>query len=74
MQRIRTISQLGMEVKITCHQSLPIYQILSPKIKELNALGLSNKNISAKLKIDKKTVAKGLAEPEIKGSFLSTDV
>jgi hypothetical protein len=49
-----------MQIKIPCHQSLPVYQVLAPKIKELHALGLSNKDIAARLKINKKTVAKGL--------------
>jgi DNA-binding NarL/FixJ family response regulator len=50
-----------MQVKIPCHQSLPVYQALSSKIKELKVLGLSNDNIAAKLKINRKTVGKGLA-------------
>jgi len=39
---------------------MPIYQILSPKIKELKALGLSNEDIADRLKINRKTVKKGL--------------
>ena len=38
--RIRTISQIPMKVKIPCHQAVPIYKVLAPKIKELKALGL----------------------------------
>ncbi len=59
-QRIRTIAQLEMKVKIPCHESVPIYRVLSEKIKELKALGLFNDEIADKLKINKKTVAKGL--------------
>ena len=49
-----------MQVKIPCHQTLPIYQVWASKIKELKALGLSNEEIAIRLKIDKKTVGKGL--------------
>ncbi len=50
-----------MQVKIPCHQTLPIYQVLASKIKELKVLGLSNNEIAICLKIYKKTVVKGLA-------------
>ena len=59
-QRIRTIAQLEMKVKIPCHESVPIYKVLSEKIKELKALGLFNEEIAARLGINKKTVAKSL--------------
>lgn len=59
-QRVRTIVQVEMKVKIPCHKSISIYQILSEKIKELKALGLTNRDIALKLKINKKTVTKGL--------------
>jgi DNA-binding transcriptional regulator YhcF (GntR family) len=49
-----------MKVKISCHENVPIYQVLSDKIKELKALGLYNEEIALRLKINKKTVAKGL--------------
>jgi DNA-binding transcriptional regulator YhcF (GntR family) len=49
-----------MLVKIPSHQTLPIYQILATMVKELKALGLSNKEISTTLKIHGKTVMKGL--------------
>ena len=49
-----------MKVKIPCHENVPIYQMLSEKIKELKALGLFNEDIAVRLKINKKTVAKGL--------------
>ncbi len=38
----------------------PLYKKLSPKIRELKALGLTNKKIIAKLKINRKIVLKGL--------------
>jgi transposase len=49
-----------MLVKIPSHQTLPIYQILATMVKELKALGLSNKEISTTLKIHGKTVMNGL--------------
>jgi orotate phosphoribosyltransferase-like protein len=39
---------------------MPVYQVLAPKIRELKALGLSNEDIAARLKIHRKTAAKGL--------------
>ena len=58
--RIRAISQVEMSIKIPCHQSLPIYQILAKKIQKLKALGMTYKDIAFKLAINQKTVAKGL--------------
>ena len=58
--RIRTISQILMKVKIPCHQYVPVLKVLSEKIKELKALGLSNNEIAIRLKIHQKTVVKGL--------------
>jgi len=49
-----------MRIKIPCHENVPIYQVLSEKIKKLKALGLFNEEIAVRLKINKKTVAKGL--------------
>ena len=37
---VRTISQITMQMKIPCYQSLPIYQVLSLKIKELKIYSL----------------------------------
>jgi hypothetical protein len=59
-QPIRTFSQIPVQVKIPCHQALPVYQVLASKIKELKALGLSNNNIASRLKVHKTTVVKGL--------------
>ncbi len=42
--------------QILCH--IPLYQRLSPKIKQLKALGMSNDDIATKLKISRKTVNK----------------
>jgi hypothetical protein len=50
-----------VQVKIPCHQALPIYQVMAPKIKELKFLGMSYREISEKLGIDKKTVEKSLS-------------
>lgn len=49
-----------MKVKIPCLESVPIYQIMSDKIKELKALGLFNEEIAMRLGINKKTVTQGL--------------
>jgi len=50
-----------MKAKILCPENVAIYQILSPKIKELKTLGLLNEEIAIRLGIHKKTVKKGLA-------------
>jgi hypothetical protein len=39
---------------------MAIYQKLAPKIKEMKALGMSYRDISIRLGIDKKTVGKAL--------------
>jgi len=57
---IRTVSQISMQVKIPCHQTLPIHEVLAPKIRELKALRMTNRDIAAKLRIDRKTVAKAI--------------
>jgi hypothetical protein len=49
-----------MKVKVPCHENVPIYQVLSEKIKELKVLRMTNKDIALRLKIDKKNVTKGL--------------
>ena len=59
--RIRTISQIPMKAKIPCHQAVPIYKVLAPKIKELKALGLYTERIATTLKINKKTVRKAIS-------------
>jgi len=57
---IRTISQILIQFKIPCYQTLSIYKALDPKIQELKALGMTNRDIAAKLRIDRKTVAKAI--------------
>jgi DNA-binding CsgD family transcriptional regulator len=49
-----------MKLKVPCHQTLPIHEALALKIRELKALGMTNRDIALWLKIDRKTVAKGL--------------
>ena len=61
LQPIRTISLIPVTVKISLNQTIPIYQKLAPKIKELKALGMTYEEISKSLNINKKTVRKGLA-------------
>jgi hypothetical protein len=50
-----------VQVKIPLNQSMPIYQKIAPKIKELKALGMSNIAIAKRLNINIKTVVKGNA-------------
>jgi len=49
-----------MKLKVPCHQTLPIHEVLAPKIRELKVLGMTNRDIALRLKIDRKTVKKGL--------------
>ena len=58
---IRTESLLPCRIKIPLNETVPIYQKLANKIKELKALGMSNEEIAAKLQINRKTVGKSLA-------------
>ncbi len=58
--QIRTISLIPCQIKITLIQTVPVYQKLAPKIKELKALGMSNEAIAEKLQINKKTVGRAL--------------
>lgn len=57
---IRTISLLPVKIKITMNENIPLYQKLAPKIRELKALGMSNKDIETTLKISRKTIRKSL--------------
>lgn len=57
---IRTSSLIPVRIKIACYEAIPLYQILSPKIKQLKALGMSNEDIAKKLNVNRKTVGKGL--------------
>ena len=59
-QPIRTASLLPFQVKIPCNAATPLYQILSPKIKELKVLGMTNNDIAAKLGVNRKTIARSL--------------
>jgi hypothetical protein len=46
---IRTISQIPIQIRISSHQALPIYQVLSTKIKELSALEMTIEQIAFSL-------------------------
>jgi hypothetical protein len=59
-QSIRTESLIEGRIKIPLNETIPIYQKLSGKIRELKALGMSNDDIAARLKINRKTVGKAL--------------
>jgi DNA-binding NarL/FixJ family response regulator len=52
------MSLIPMQIKITFDQTIPLYQKLAPKIKELKALGMTNIEIASKLKISRKTIQK----------------
>lgn len=54
------ISLIPMKIKIIFDQSMPLYQKLSAKIKELKVLDMSYTEIETKLNISKTTVKKGL--------------
>jgi len=49
-----------MKIKITINENIPLYQKLAPMIRELKVLGMTNVEISKRLKISQKTVRKGL--------------
>ena len=57
---IHTESLLPVQIKIPLNETVPVCQKLATKIKEHKALGMSNEEISLKLKINRKTVGKGL--------------
>jgi hypothetical protein len=57
---IRTESLISVEIKITLNETIPVYQKLAGKIKELKVLGMSNEEIALRLKINRKTVGKAL--------------
>ncbi len=57
---IRTISFIPCQIKIPLNQTPAVYQKLAPKIKELKALGMTNQEIADSMKINQKTVRKGL--------------
>ncbi|NGX63951.1 MAG: hypothetical protein KR126chlam6_01374 [Candidatus Anoxychlamydiales bacterium] len=57
-QPIRTLSLIPVQIKITIEQMEPLYKKRKPKIKELTALGMTNIEISEKLKISRKTIRK----------------
>lgn len=61
-QPIRTAAQIEVKIKISLNQTVPVYQMFAPKIKKLKALGMSNNDIAKTLKINRKTVKKGLDE------------
>ena len=47
-----------MKIKITMNEVLPLYRRISPKVKELQALKIPDKDIAAILKISRKTIKK----------------
>jgi hypothetical protein len=57
---VRTKSLLPVQIKIPLNETIPVYQKLASKIKELKALGMSHDEIATRLKINRKTVGKAL--------------
>ena len=55
---IRTLSLIPMKIKITMNDVVPLYRKISPKVKELKALKIPEKDIAAMLKISIKTIKK----------------
>ena len=49
---------MPVKIKISIEHSIPLYQKLAPKIKELKILGMNYKEIATKLKISEKTIRK----------------
>ncbi len=49
---------MPVKIKITMNENIPLYQKLAPKIRELKALGMTNVEISERLKISTKTIRK----------------
>ena len=60
-QRIRTVSQIPVRIKIPLDQTIAVYQKLASKIQEMKALGMSYREIAVGLEIDKKTVGRELS-------------
>ena len=57
LQPIRTTAQITASIKILPSKSFPLYQKLAQKVKELQLLGLSYKEIAKKLGISEGTIA-----------------
>ncbi|NGX29237.1 MAG: hypothetical protein K940chlam4_00067 [Candidatus Anoxychlamydiales bacterium] len=57
-QLIRTMSLIPVQIKITYKNNIHLYQKLAPKIKELQALGLTHNEMVCRLKISRKTILK----------------
>jgi len=50
-----------VKIKITIEKTIPLYQKLAPKIRELKVLGMTHKEIATKLRVSIKTIRKGLS-------------
>ena len=59
-QRLRTDPRILLKVPLCVALEPPMYQRLAPEAARLRALGLSDQRISARLRVDAKTVAKGI--------------
>ena len=59
-QCVRTLSILDFEFTLLDTVIPPLYQEISVKSVQLHQLGMSNRTIAAKLKVDEKTVSKAI--------------
>ena len=58
MQPIRTASEIHSKIIIQPLEQIPLYQKLAQKVKELHLLGMSYREITKALNINKKTAIK----------------
>jgi DNA invertase Pin-like site-specific DNA recombinase len=56
MQPIRTISEISVHINIMPAVQIPIYKMLSNKVKRLRTLGMSFEKIARELNISESTV------------------
>lgn len=67
-ERIRTIANIPVEVKLLNTVQEPVYQKIVNKSLHLKELGFSNRKIAKHLNVDEKTVAKAIQWLEKLGS------
>ena len=60
LSTIRTLTEISVSIAITASSSVPAYQSISIKAKQLHALGMSYKNIVEKLNTSKTTIIRAV--------------
>ena len=58
LQPIRTAAEISVKIIIETENTIPVYQKISAKVKELHALGMSFQAIGKSLGVDGKTAIK----------------